>query len=96
MTARAVEKWAEVVEAHELVEADTGALRTIAELAERRDDVDSALLDAIRTARKADSFNRRVRVDRKLNGNEIDQRRREKNVASRAARSVGELTPERR
>ena len=50
----ALEKWAEVVEAHELVEADTGALRTIAELVERRDDVDSALLDAIRTARKAD------------------------------------------
>ena len=50
----ALEKWAEVVEAHELVEADTRALRTIAELVERRDDVDSALLDAIRTARKAD------------------------------------------
>ncbi len=50
----ALEKWAEVVEAHELVEADTGALRTIAELVERRDDVDSALLDAIRTARRAD------------------------------------------
>ena len=50
----ALEKWAEVVEARELVEADTGALRTIAELVERRDDVDSALLDAIRTARKAD------------------------------------------
>lgn len=50
----ALEKWAEVVEAHELVEADTGVLRTIAELVERRDDVDSALLDAIRTARKAD------------------------------------------
>ena len=50
----ALEKWAEVVEAHELVEADTGVLRTIAELVERRDDVDSALLDAIRTARRAD------------------------------------------
>ena len=49
----ALEKWAEVVEAHELVEADTGVLRTIAELVERRDDVDSALLDAIRTARRA-------------------------------------------
>ena len=50
----ALEKWAEVVEAHELVEADTGVLRTIAELVERRDDVDSALLNAIRTARRAD------------------------------------------
>ena len=50
----ALEKWAEVVEAHELVEADTGVLRTIAKLVERRDDVDSALLDAIRTARRAD------------------------------------------
>ena len=52
--ADALEKWAEAVEAHELVEADTGALRTIAELVERRGDVDSALLDAIRTARTAD------------------------------------------
>ena len=34
--------------------AKTAALRTIAELVERRDDVDTALLDAIRDARNAD------------------------------------------
>ena len=33
---------------------NTAALRTIAELVEQRDDVDTALLDAIRDARNAD------------------------------------------
>ncbi len=52
--ADALERWAEGVEAGDLVEAKTAALRTIAELAEQRDDIDTALLDAIRDARKAD------------------------------------------
>jgi hypothetical protein len=52
--ADALERWAEGVEADDLVEAKTAALRTIAELAEQRDDIDTALLDAIRDARKAD------------------------------------------
>jgi hypothetical protein len=52
--ADAHERWAEGVEAGDLVEAKTAALRTIAELAEQRDDIDTALLDAIRDARKAD------------------------------------------
>ena len=52
--ADALERWADEVEADDLVEAKTAALRTIAELVEKRDDVDTALLDAIRDARHAD------------------------------------------
>ena len=52
--AEALERWAEHVNDSDLVEANTAALRTIAELVEQRDDVDTALLDAIRDARNAD------------------------------------------
>jgi hypothetical protein len=52
--ADALERWAEDVDADDLVEAKTAALRTIAELVVQRDDVDTALLDAIRDARSAD------------------------------------------
>ena len=52
--AAALERWADEVDADDLVEARTAALRTIAELAEQRDDIDTALLDAIRDARNAD------------------------------------------
>jgi hypothetical protein len=52
--AAALERWADDVETSDLVEADTAALRTIAELVEQRDGVDTALLDAIRDARNAD------------------------------------------
>ena len=52
--AAALERWAEGVDADDLVEAKTAALRTIAELAEQRDDIDTALLVAIRDARRAD------------------------------------------
>ena len=52
--ADALERWADKVEANDLVEAKTAALRTIAELVEQRDDVDTALIDAIRDARNAD------------------------------------------
>ncbi len=52
--AAALERWADEVGADDLVEAQSEALRTIAELAEQRDDVDMALLDAIRDARNAD------------------------------------------
>jgi hypothetical protein len=51
--AKALEEWAERVESSELKEADTVALRTIAELAERRDEVDSELTEAVRSARQA-------------------------------------------
>lgn len=52
--AAALEHWADHVDVEDLVEANTAALRTIAELVEQRDDVDTALLDAIREARNAD------------------------------------------
>jgi hypothetical protein len=52
--AAAIERWADNVGTDDLVEADTSALRVIAELIERRDEVDTALLDAIRMARRAD------------------------------------------
>jgi hypothetical protein len=52
--ATALERWADEVDADDLVEARTAALRTIAELAEQRDDIDTALLDAVRDARNAD------------------------------------------
>ena len=38
----------------DLVVADTESLRTIAELAERRGELDAALVEAIRSARRAD------------------------------------------
>ena len=52
--ADALERWVDDVDADDLGEAKTAALRTIAELVEQRDDVDTALLDAIRDARNAD------------------------------------------
>ena len=52
--AEALERWADDVESDDLVEANTAALRAIAELVEQRDDVDTALLGAIRDARDAD------------------------------------------
>ena len=52
--ANALEQWADNVDNADLVEAKTVALRTIAELVEQRDGVDTALLDAIRDARGAD------------------------------------------
>ncbi len=52
--AEALETWADSVDADNLVVADTNALREIAELAERRTEVDTALLDAVRNARRAE------------------------------------------
>ncbi len=52
--ADALERWADEIAADDLVEAKTAALRAIAELVEQRDEVDTALLDAIRDARNAD------------------------------------------
>ena len=52
--AAALEEWADNVDSVDLVVADTDVLRLIAELAERRDDVDAAIIDAVRTARRAD------------------------------------------
>jgi hypothetical protein len=51
--AKALEDWADRVETEDLKEADTQVLRTIAELADQRDDVERELTEAIRSARRA-------------------------------------------
>lgn len=51
--AKALEKWAERVESSDLKQADTEALRVIAELAERREVVEEELVEAVRSARQA-------------------------------------------
>ena len=51
--AAALEEWADNVNPEDLTTADTESLRAIAELAERRDAIDDALLEAIRAARRA-------------------------------------------
>lgn len=51
--AAALEQWADRVEADELNVADTEALRVIAELVERRNEVDEELTAAVRAARRA-------------------------------------------
>jgi hypothetical protein len=51
--ARALEEWAERVVSEDLKEADTEALRIIAELAEQRDVVEQGLTEAVRSARQA-------------------------------------------
>ena len=42
--AKAIEAWADKVEPRDLVVADTESLRTIAELAEHRSELDAALI----------------------------------------------------
>lgn len=51
---KALEEWADMVDVEDLVVADTESLRTIAELAEQRGELDAALVEAIRSARRAD------------------------------------------
>ncbi len=51
--AKAVEEWADWVESSDLKEADTEALRLIADLAERREVVEEELTEAVRSARQA-------------------------------------------
>jgi hypothetical protein len=51
--AEALEKWADRVDTTDLRIADTDALRAIAELVERRDEVDEELTEAVRSARRA-------------------------------------------
>jgi len=51
--AKALEDWAERVESSDLTEADTAALRVMAELAERREVVEEELTEAVRSARQA-------------------------------------------
>lgn len=52
--AEAIEAWADKVEPRDLVVADTESLRTIAELAEHRSELDAALTEAVRAARRSD------------------------------------------
>ena len=51
--AKALEEWAERVDSSDLKEANTEALRVIAELADRRDEVEEDLTEAVRSARRA-------------------------------------------
>ena len=51
--AAALEAWADQVDPDELVSVDTEALQLIAELAEQRDSVDQAIVEAVRAARAA-------------------------------------------
>jgi hypothetical protein len=51
--AAALERWADNVNSEDLTTADTESLRVIAELAERRDEIDEELLEAVRAARRA-------------------------------------------
>jgi len=50
--ARALEEWAERVEATDLKVNDTKALRAIAELADQRAEIEQALEEAVRSARR--------------------------------------------
>ena len=52
--AKALEAWADTVEPGDLVVADTSSLRAIAELAERREQLDAEIVEAIQSARRAD------------------------------------------
>ena len=50
--ARALEDWADRIESEDLEVADTEVLRAIATLADRREQVDDELAEAVRAARK--------------------------------------------
>ena len=52
--AAALAAWADIVDTDDLTVANTDALRLIAKLAERRDGLDEALVEAVRTARRED------------------------------------------
>jgi hypothetical protein len=52
--AKAIEVWADKAEQGDLVIADTESLRAIAELTERRKELDAALIEAVRAARRSD------------------------------------------
>ncbi len=51
--AAALESWADNVDPSDLREADTDSLRHVAELAQRRDQVDAELTESVRAARAA-------------------------------------------
>jgi len=49
----ALKRWTASVNPEDLTTADTDSLRVIAELAERRDEIDDELIEAVRTARRS-------------------------------------------
>lgn len=51
--AAALEAWADDIGAVDLVEVDTDELKAIAQYAERRDRLETALTDAVRAARRS-------------------------------------------
>ena len=51
--AEALGAWADRVQPEDLVEADTAALRAIADLSLQRDDLDRQLAEAVNSARRA-------------------------------------------
>ncbi|MCC5951375.1 MAG: hypothetical protein JJU45_04700 [Acidimicrobiia bacterium] len=51
--AAALEAWAETVDPEDLHQADTDALRQIAELAQQREHLDAELAESVRAARAA-------------------------------------------
>lgn len=51
--AKALEKWADKVDASELKTADTRALRTIAELVDQRNEIDGQITKAVVAARQS-------------------------------------------
>lgn len=50
--AASLEAWADEVDSDDLIVADTDALKAISEIADRRDRLDSALAEAVRSARR--------------------------------------------
>jgi len=50
--AEALERWANSVDQEDLIEVDSDDLRAIARCAERRDLLETALVEAVRTARQ--------------------------------------------
>ena len=51
--AKALEKWADTVEASELRTAETQALRTIAQLVDQRNELDEQITEAVISARQS-------------------------------------------
>lgn len=52
--ARSLDHWAELAKTGDLKVVDTRVLRTIAELADQRDELDEAITEAVLVARQAD------------------------------------------
>jgi hypothetical protein len=51
--AKALEEWADAVDADELVTTDTASLRLIAELSQAREELDRGIAESVKAARSA-------------------------------------------